>query len=190
MNCYRQLIKPAADRTAAFLLLLFFLPFLLLLSLMLLLHFRKNPFFVQPRVGQYERIFYLYKFRTMHPCRPGQHPHDEFRADALGRWLRRTGLDELPQLWNILRGDMSFVGPRPLLVEYLPCYKPTERLRHHVKPGITGWAQIHGGKNLPWQEKMHYDLDYVARQSFWLDMQIILRTPLYLWQQCKIIQRV
>ena len=128
--------------------------------------------FVDMRAGRFGRPFRLFKFRTM---LTGGGPDDE-RLTRLGRFLRATSLDELPELWNVLRGDMSLVGPRPLPVRYLPRYTPQQRRRHEVRPGITGWAQVNGRNALDWDEKFRYDVDYVDRHSLWLDAKILLLT--------------
>jgi|SRR5208283_2302881 len=141
-----------------------------------------SPLFVQSRVGKDGRIFAFYKFRTMIEARDqdGELLPDEQRLTALGKFLRSTSLDELPQLWNVLKGDMSLVGPRPLLPEYLPRYTAFQRRRHEVKPGITGWAQVNGRNNLTWEQKFELDVWYVDHQSFWLDAKILYLTVLRL----------
>jgi lipopolysaccharide/colanic/teichoic acid biosynthesis glycosyltransferase len=131
--------------------------------------------FVQERTGRGGRIFKLAKFRTM---RPGQ-ASDAARLSALGAFLRRWSLDELPQLWNVLRGEMSVVGPRPLLPQYLPRYSPTQARRHEVPPGITGWAQVNGRNALDWGTRLELDVWYVDHWSLWLDVRILARTA---WQ--------
>jgi sugar transferase EpsL len=128
--------------------------------------------FSQPRPGKDGKIFVLRKFRTM---KTGD-GSDEARLTGWGSFLRKTTLDELPQLWNILKGDMSLVGPRPLLVEYLPLYSPEQGRRHDVRPGLTGWAQVKGRNSLSWEEKFEYDVWYVDHQSFFLDLKIIFLT--------------
>jgi len=135
----------------------------------------------QKRTGLGERDFELLKFRTMTEQRgpDGRLLPDEARLTPLGRFLRRWSLDELPQLWNVLRGDMSLVGPRPLLPDYLPRYTEFQRRRHEVKPGITGWAQVNGRNALSWEEKFELDVWYVEHQSLWLDLRILWRT---VWQ--------
>ena len=134
--------------------------------------------FRQQRPGKDERIFELIKFRTMRPESDEARgvASDGVRLTTLGRRLRAWSLDELPTLWNVLRGDMSLVGPRPLLVEYLDRYSPEQRRRHDVRPGVTGWAQIHGRNALSWEEKFALDVWYVENWSFWLDLQILVRT--------------
>ena len=129
-------------------------------------------FFCQERAGRGGRAFWIVKFRTM---REGTEPDAE-RLTRFGRFLRTTSLDELPELWNVLKGEMSLVGPRPLPIRYLPRYTPEQNRRHEVLPGITGWAQVHGRNALDWETKFRYDVDYVDSQSFWLDLRILVLT--------------
>jgi len=134
--------------------------------------------FRQVRPGLHGKPFIMYKFRTMRDLRDaeGKLLPDEARLTPFGRWLRSTSLDELPELLNVLRGEMSLVGPRPLLMEYLDRYTPEQARRHEVKPGITGWAQIHGRNNLSWDERFKLDVWYVDNWSLWLDLKILWRT--------------
>ena len=134
--------------------------------------------FRQVRPGYRARPFTLMKFRTMREARDslGRPLPDSDRLMKFGRFLRRTSLDELPQLWNVLRGEMSLVGPRPLLMEYLPLYSPEQARRHLVRPGITGWAQVNGRNVIGWDEKFRYDVWYVDHWSLWLDLKVLLRT--------------
>jgi lipopolysaccharide/colanic/teichoic acid biosynthesis glycosyltransferase len=135
--------------------------------------------FRQRRPGLGGQLFTLYKLQTMTAARDPSTGHllpDAQRLPRLGRWLRATSLDELPQLWNIVRGDMSLVGPRPLLTEYLPLYSPEQARRHLVRPGLTGWAQVNGRNAISWPEKFAFDVWYVEHQSFWLDIRILWRT--------------
>jgi len=134
--------------------------------------------FRQVRPGLHGKPFVMYKFRTMRDLRDaeGKLLPDEARLTPFGRWLRSTSLDELPELLNVLRGEMSLVGPRPLLMEYLDRYTPEQARRHEVKPGITGWAQIHGRNNLSWDERFKLDVWYVDNWSLWLDLKILWRT--------------
>lgn len=134
--------------------------------------------FRQLRPGLNSKLFELIKFRTMTDERDeaGTLLSDEVRLTKFGKFLRSTSLDELPELWNVLKGDMSMVGPRPLLIEYLPLYSPEQARRHEVKPGITGWAQINGRNAVSWEEKFRFDIWYVDNRSLWLDIKILLMT--------------
>jgi undecaprenyl phosphate N,N'-diacetylbacillosamine 1-phosphate transferase len=136
--------------------------------------------FLQARPGHHHKIFYVVKFKTMTDARDehGNLLSDEQRLTAVGKFIRKTSLDELPQLINVLKGDMSMVGPRPLLVEYLELYSPEQRRRHLVKPGITGWAQVNGRNAISWQQRFAYDLWYVENISFVLDLKILFLTVL------------
>ena len=135
-------------------------------------------FFLQPRPGLKGKLFEMVKFRTMTDERglDGQLLPDKDRLPPFGRWLRASSLDELPELWNVLKGEMSLVGPRPLLVEYLPLYTPEQARRHEVRPGITGWAQVNGRNAISWEEKFKLDVWYVDNQSLWLDLKILWLT--------------
>lgn len=154
------------------------LPLMLIIMGLILVFDGTSPFFVQDRVGYRARIFKLIKFRTMSNSRDnkGDLLTDGERLTPFGRFLRRTSLDEIPQLLNVLKGDMSLVGPRPLLVEYLPLYNSFQSRRHEVKPGITGWAQINGRNTISWEQKFEYDVWYVDHGSFLLDLKIIFLT--------------
>jgi len=134
--------------------------------------------FLQVRPGYRGRPFLLYKFRSMREARgpDGEPLSDDERLTRLGRFLRMMSLDELPQLWNVLRGDLSLVGPRPLLLQYLPLYTPEQARRHEVRPGVTGWAQVHGRNTIGWDEKLRYDVWYVDHWSLWLDLKILAMT--------------
>jgi lipopolysaccharide/colanic/teichoic acid biosynthesis glycosyltransferase len=136
--------------------------------------------FRQLRIGHREKVFTFLKFRTMTDVRDqtGKLLADEHRLTALGRFLRSTSLDELPQLWNVLKGDMSLVGPRPLLPEYLPRYTAFQRRRHEVRPGVTGWVQVNGRNSLTWEQKFELDVWYVDHRSLWLDARILWMTVL------------
>lgn len=151
-----------------------------LLALALLVRWRLGSpvIFRQLRPGRGGRVFEVWKFRTMTDARDGngQLLPDAMRLTPFGRWLRATSLDELPELWNVLRGEMSLVGPRPLLVEYLPLYSAEQARRHELRPGLTGWAQINGRNALTWDEKFRFDVWYVDHQTFWLDLKIIVLT--------------
>ncbi|WP_309396736.1 sugar transferase [Cerasicoccus maritimus] len=171
-------MKRIFDFLLALLLLLALLPVLVVLAVMVRLKLGSPVFFRQARPGLRGQVFGLIKFRTMTDARDGQGEllPDAERMTPFGRWLRGTSLDELPELLNILRGEMSFVGPRPLLVRYLERYSPEQARRHEVRPGITGWAQINGRNAISWEEKFRLDVWYVDHQSFWLDIKIMLMT--------------
>jgi len=175
---YKKVGKPFFDRFFAFLLLLFFLPVILVVALLIWWQMGAPVFFRQERPGKDEKIFRIYKFRTMSDERDekGELLPDEKRLHRVGQWIRSMSLDELPQLINVLRGEMSFVGPRPLLVEYLPLYNEEQKRRHDVLPGITGWAQVNGRNAISWEEKFSYDVWYVDHLSFLLDMKILWMT--------------
>jgi lipopolysaccharide/colanic/teichoic acid biosynthesis glycosyltransferase len=180
----QRTIKQIADFGLALALLVILSPVFVIIAIAIRLRMGIPVFFTQPRPGQASRVFKFYKFRTMtneHDA-DGQPKPDEQRLTKLGKFLRRTSLDELPQLWNVLRGDMSFVGPRPLLVRYLDRYTPEQARRHRVKPGITGWAQINGRNLLHWDEKFKLDVWYVDHWNLGLDCQILFRTFLTLLQ--------
>ncbi|WP_302778365.1 sugar transferase [Anaerotruncus colihominis] len=153
-------------------------PVILIIALIVYVKMGRPILFSQERPGLNEKIFTLYKFRTMTNAYgpDGKLLPDSSRLSRFGKILRSTSLDELPELWNILKGDMSFVGPRPLLVQYLSLYSDEQRHRHDVRPGLTGLAMIHGRNNLNWNDKFAYDLQYVEQQSFLLDMKILLWT--------------
>ncbi len=153
-------------------------PVTIVVAILVYLNLGSPILFVQKRPGLKGKLFSIYKFRTMlNPFTDGLiHPGDAERMTKFGWILRSTSLDEIPQLWNVIRGDMSLVGPRPLLVEYLPLYDERQMRRHDVRPGITGWAQVNGRNNLSWQTKFEFDVWYVENQSFFLDMKILLLT--------------
>jgi len=182
---YKHIIKRLLDLIFAIIALVFFLPLILLITITLLVANKGEPFFVQRRVGVNEKIFKIYKFKTMNNLKTqaGELLPDAQRLTGIGILLRQTSLDELPQLYNVLIGTMSFVGPRPLLTEYLPLYNKFQKQRHNVKPGITGWAQINGRNMLSWQDKFNYDVWYVKNLSFLIDFKILAQTIL------KVIQR-
>ena len=154
------------------------LPIYLLLTILVLFKLNFPILFKQSRPGLKGQIFNIYKFRSMtsERDREGVLLSDELRLTKFGKLLRSTSLDELPSLWNVFKGEMSLVGPRPLLVEYLPLYSSKQARRHEVKPGITGWAQVNGRNAISWDEKFDLDVWYVDNQSIWLDIKIIYRT--------------
>ncbi len=153
-------------------------PLLVLLCILVFWKLGRPIFFIQRRPGYSGKIFTIYKFRTMREPlnRGGETDDDSQRLNNFGNLLRNSSLDELPELWNVLKGDMSIVGPRPLLVEYLPLYNEIQMRRHEVLPGITGWAQVNGRNTLSWDEKFELDVWYVDNKSFFLDVKIILMT--------------
>lgn len=180
---YRRFIKRLLDSVISFIALIVLLPLIIILTVTGAVVLRGNPFFVQKRPGKKgkdgrERIFSLIKFRTMTCAKDemGELLPDEERMTSYGRALRASSLDELPEFINILKGDMALVGPRPLLVEYLPRYTENQRRRHDVLPGLTGYAQVHGRNALDWDEKFFYDLYYVEHLSFRLDCAIVKDT--------------
>lgn len=156
----------------------FVIPLMCVLFVVLRIAMGSPVFFKQVRPGRYGKPFLMVKFRTMLDASDAQgNPlPDDQRLTRLGRFLRSTSLDELPELWNVLKGDMSLVGPRPLLMEYLPLYSPEQARRHEVRPGVTGWAQVNGRNALSWDEKFKLDVWYVDNQSFWLDIKILFLT--------------
>lgn len=184
MLSYRHTWKRIIDLSISLLLILLLLPLLLLLSLILGISLRGNPFFIQARPGRREKIFRLYKFRTMNSAvnAEGVLLPDEDRLTRLGSAVRKYSLDELPQLFNVIKGDMSLIGPRPLLVQYLPLYTPEQRRRHEVRPGITGWAQVNGRNEINWNDKFKLDVWYVDRLSARLDWKICRLTVRKLWR--------
>lgn len=164
--------------------LLCLLPVLLALCLLVRFFLGAPVFFRQTRPGLNGQLFEMFKFRTMtDECDASGHLlPDADRLPPFGRFLRTTSLDELPELWNVLKGDMSLVGPRPLLLEYMPLYNRRQYRRHEVRPGVTGWAQVNGRNAISWEEKFELDVWYVENQSLWLDIRILLRT---VWQVIK-----
>lgn len=175
---YKNLIKPILDFILAFLLIIVFSPIILIAALLIKLKLGSPILFTQERPGLNGKIFRIYKFRTMSDERDskGDLLSDELRLKGFGKLIRKSSLDELPQLFNVLKGEMSFVGPRPLLVEYLKLYNQEQAKRHNVKPGITGWAQVNGRNAISWEEKFKLDVYYVEHISFMLDCKILYMT--------------
>ena len=175
---YQRILKPLIDKVLAFILIILFSPVYIVVSLLILIKMGRPVFFRQKRPGLHEKIFGIYKFRTMtnQKDKSGELLPDEQRLVGIGKLIRSASLDELPQLFNVLKGEMSFVGPRPLLVEYLELYNNEQKRRHNVKPGITGWAQVNGRNAISWEQKFNYDVWYVDHQSFSLDMKILWMT--------------
>ena len=175
---YRHFFKRFFDIVLSFCALVVLSPVLLVLAILVRLKLGRPVVFRQERPGKDEKIFQLCKFRSMTDQRDGNGEllPDEVRLTKFGKALRSTSLDELPELWNILKGDMSFVGPRPLLVKYLPYYTEEERKRHDVRPGLTGMAQTHGRNLLSWEERFALDLQYIEQMSLLLDIKIVFLT--------------
>jgi len=174
-------VKRLFDFLVALAALLLLSPILLVLAVAVRLTMGSPIFFRQVRPGHKAKPFSVVKFRTMNDARDakGELLPDPQRLTGLGRFLRRFSLDELPQLWNVLRGEMSLVGPRPLLMEYLDRYTPQQARRHDVRPGITGWAQVHGRQDIPFSRRLELDVWYVDHRSFWLDLKILFLTVLH-----------
>lgn len=175
---YSRYIKRLGDLLAAIIALLVFSPVMLVVMVLLMLTGHRKFFFIQPRVGYKNRIFKLMKFKSMTDAKDvkGNLKPDVERLTRFGKLLRKSSLDELPQLINVLKGDMSLIGPRPLLVSYLPLYNEKQRRRHEVKPGITGWAQVNGRNAISWEQKFDLDVWYVDHQTFGLDLSIFFKT--------------
>ena len=175
---YEKYIKRLLDILLSGIALICLSPVLLVTAILVCVKLGSPVIFRQERPGRNEKIFRLFKFRSMTDERDaeGNLLPDEVRLTRFGRLLRSTSLDELPELWNIFRGDMSIVGPRPLLVKYLPLYNEEQRRRHDVRPGLTGWAQANGRNALSWEEKFRLDVYYVEHISFWLDVKTIFLT--------------
>ena len=175
---YAKCFKRVLDFLLSLMALLVLLPVLLILMILGWIKMKGNPFFTQLRPGKDEKIFKLIKFRSM-TCekdKDGNFLPDEQRLTKYGKLLRSTSLDELPELINILKGDMSIVGPRPLLVEYLPWYNETEKHRHDLRPGLTGWAQVNGRNSVCWDDRFRLDVEYVNNISLKMDIKILLMT--------------
>ena len=182
---YCRRVKPAADRVLAVCGLVLLSPVLGALSIAVRLRMGTPVLFRQTRIGLHDKPFEFLKFRSMTSTRDrnGEFLPDADRLTAFGAFLRSSSLDELPQLWNVLRGEMSLVGPRPLLPEYLPRYSPTQRRRHEVRPGITGLAQVRGRNSLSWSEKFRFDVEYVDACSLRLDVSLLWQTV------CSVVRR-
>lgn len=178
-------MKRIFDLIVSIILLLIFIIPILLISIVVLISMGSPILFKQKRPGLHGKPFYIYKFRTMtnETDEHGNLLPNEQRITKLGKVLRKLSLDELPQLFNVLKGDISLVGPRPLLMEYLPLYNEEQARRHEVKPGITGWAQVNGRNAITWEERFELDVWYVDNQSFWLDIKILLLTVLKVFKR-------
>lgn len=175
---YKIFFKHIIDFFIALIGLLILSPVFLIVFIALFFANRGKPFFLQARPGRNEKIFYIIKFKTMNDKKnkTGILLADEERMTNIGNFIRKTSLDELPQLLNVLKGDMSIVGPRPLLVTYLPLYNAKQKRRHEVRPGITGWTQVNGRNSISWERKFAYDVWYVDHLCFSLDLKIIIKT--------------
>jgi lipopolysaccharide/colanic/teichoic acid biosynthesis glycosyltransferase len=185
VKCASGCSKRLFDLVVSFAALLLLSPTLLLLAVLVRINIGTPILFSQTRPGIRGRAFTMVKYRSMTDARgdDGKLLPDADRLCRFGYFLRATSLDELPELWNVLKGDMSLVGPRPLLMEYLPLYSPAQARRHEVRPGITGWAQVNGRNAISWEEKFKLDVWYVEHQSFWLDLKILLLTVKRVFQR-------
>jgi undecaprenyl phosphate N,N'-diacetylbacillosamine 1-phosphate transferase len=177
-SLYTRYLKRPLDAIGAAVALVVLFPVMTAVAIAIAATMGRPVMFRQQRIGRDEKTFEVFKFRTMSEARgkTGKLLTDSQRLTSLGRLLRSTSLDELPQLWNILRGDMSFIGPRPLLTSYLPYYTNRERLRHTVTPGVTGLAQVNGRNEIEWDTRLAYDVEYVEHMSLWADVRIALKT--------------
>ena len=175
---YAKYIKRILDLILSLMALIVLMPLMIIIGILVRINLGSPIIFKQKRPGKNEKIFTLYKFRTMTDKRDidGNLLPDEYRLTKFGKFLRSTSLDELPELINIIKGDMAIVGPRPLLVEYLPYYTEEEKHRHDVSPGLTGLAQVNGRNAISWEEKLKYDTEYIKKISFYSDLKIIFKT--------------
>ncbi|MDY0781373.1 sugar transferase [Tenacibaculum sp. IB213877] len=188
---YKKIIKRFLDFIIAFLGFIILSPVFLIVTIGLFFANQGEPFFFQKRPGKNERIFKVIKFKTMNDRKDNQGNllPDEARLTPVGSFVRKTSLDEIPQLLNVLKGDMSLIGPRPLLVEYLSRYNKEQKRRHNVRPGITGLAQVNGRNAISWEKKFEYDVKYVDNLSFLLDVKIFLKTFLKVFKSEGINQK-
>jgi len=175
---YKNNIKPILDFLLAVIGFIILLPVFVLVTILLFFANQGKPFFIQRRPGKNCKIFSIIKFKTMNDKKDnsGKLLHDSERLTAVGQFVRKTSLDEIPQLLNVIKGDMSIIGPRPLLIEYLHLYDEVQKRRHEVRPGITGWAQVNGRNAISWQQKFEYDVWYVNNMSLLLDIKILFLT--------------
>lgn len=175
---YKRIFKRVIDLIVAFIALLILAPLIGLVTLLLYSQNKGKPFFFQERPGQFKKPFYIIKFKTMTDEKDaeGNLLPDNLRITKFGGWVRKLSIDELPQLINVLKGEMSLVGPRPLLFKYMPLYTAEQLRRHEVRPGITGWAQVNGRNSISWTQKFALDVEYVDKVSFLMDCKILLLT--------------
>lgn len=175
---YERFFKRIFDFCGSLILIVLFLPILFVLVVLVVLTMGRPVFFIQKRPGRNEKVFKIYKLRTMNDRKneDGSLQADNYRLTPIGKFLRKYSLDELPQLFNVLKGDLSFIGPRPLLTQYLPLYSKDQKRRHNVRPGITGWAQVNGRNAISWEEKFKFDVWYVDNVSLFLDLKILILT--------------
>ncbi len=178
MQIYRNFFKRIIDLVIALFIFLILILFFIIITFVLSIINKGKPFFIQQRPGKNEKIFKIIKFKTMTDAtdKNGNLLPDNERLTSFGKFVRKTSLDEIPQLINVIKGDMSLIGPRPLLPEYLPLYNDFQKRRHEVKPGITGWAQVNGRNAISWEEKFEYDIWYIDNLSFTLDLKILFLT--------------
>lgn len=175
---YKSILKPSIDFLISLIALLILSPLLLIIIILLALVNNGKPFFVQKRPGKNKVIFNIVKFKTMTDAKnpDGSLKPDSERLTSVGKFVRKTSIDEIPQLLNVLKGDMSLIGPRPLLPQYLSLYNEHQQKRHLVKPGITGWAQVNGRNAISWRNKLELDVWYVDHLTLWLDIKILFKT--------------
>ncbi len=175
---YKSVLKKVIDFILASVAFILLVPLFIITVILLFVVNNGAVFFTQQRPGKDEIPFNLIKFKTMNDKKDSQGNllSDSQRLTAIGSWVRKLSLDEIPQLLNVIKGDMSLIGPRPLLMEYLPLYNESQKQRHNMKPGITGWAQVNGRNTLEWEKKFEYDVWYVKHCSFWLDIKILFMT--------------
>lgn len=175
---YLKIVKPILDFLLAVIGFIILLPVFLLVTVLLFFANEGKPFFIQRRPGKNCNVFSIIKFKTMNDKKDatGKLLHDSERLTAVGKFVRKTSLDEIPQLLNVIKGDMSIIGPRPLLTDYVHLYNEFQNQRHNVKPGITGWAQVNGRNAISWDKKFELDVFYVNNISFWLDLKILFLT--------------